>query len=277
LLLRARHRASPGRSRRAVARRRDGGPGRPALRGARLRRLEACRARDRARRRAAASPHGRADRRHGAARAYRAHGAHRPPRARAGPRRPLHRARHGCRLRACRPRARARPRPSHCCRNARLGARRRQGARGLFGIRRGVRLMLSLARIDAFYGRAHILAGVSLAVGKGEVLALLGRNGAGKSTTLKTIIGLVPPAAGEILFEGRRVDGLTPNRIAQLGIGWVPEDRRIFTDLTVVENLEVGRQPPREDAPTWTAERLFALFPNLAELRNRSGGRISGG
>lgn len=137
--------------------------------------------------------------------------------------------------------------------------------------------MLSLARIDAFYGRAHILAGVSLAVGKGEVLALLGRNGAGKSTTLKTIIGVVPPAAGEILFEGRRIDGLPPNRIAQLGIGWVPEDRRIFTDLTVTENLEVGRQPPREDTPAWTPERLFALFPNLAELRNRSGGRISGG
>ncbi|MBX6366674.1 MAG: ABC transporter ATP-binding protein [Rhodospirillales bacterium] len=137
--------------------------------------------------------------------------------------------------------------------------------------------MLSLARIDAFYGRAHILAGVSLALAKGEVLALLGRNGAGKSTTLKTIIGLVPPASGEILFEGRRIDGLPPNRIAQLGIGWVPEDRRIFTDLTVTENLEVGRQPPREDTPAWTPERLFALFPNLAELRNRSGGRISGG
>jgi branched-chain amino acid transport system ATP-binding protein len=137
--------------------------------------------------------------------------------------------------------------------------------------------MLSVSRLDAFYGRAHILAGVSLGVVRGEVLALLGRNGAGKSTTLKAIIGLVRPAAGEILFEGRRIDGLAPNRIAQLGIGWVPEDRRIFTDLTVAENLEVGRQPARDGAPLWSADRLFALFPNLAELRNRSGGRISGG
>jgi branched-chain amino acid transport system ATP-binding protein len=137
--------------------------------------------------------------------------------------------------------------------------------------------MLALAGIDAFYGRAHILAGVGLAVARGEVLALLGRNGAGKSTTLKTIIGLVRPAAGEIRFEGRRIDGLAPNRIARLGIGWVPEDRRVFTDLTVAENLEVGRQPFRAGAPRWTPERLFALFPNLAELRSRSGGRISGG
>jgi branched-chain amino acid transport system ATP-binding protein len=137
--------------------------------------------------------------------------------------------------------------------------------------------MLTVDRLDAFYGRAHILAGVSFRVARGEVMALLGRNGAGKSTTLKSIIGLVPPASGEILFEGRRIDGLAPNRVAQLGIGWVPEDRRIFTDLTVAENLEVGRQNPREGAPLWTEERLFALFPNLAELRNRSGGRISGG
>jgi branched-chain amino acid transport system ATP-binding protein len=137
--------------------------------------------------------------------------------------------------------------------------------------------MLAVAGIDAFYGRAHILAGVGLAVARGEVLALLGRNGAGKSTTLKTIIGLVRPEAGEIRFEERRIDGLAPNRIARLGIGWVPEDRRVFTDLTIAENLEVGRQPFRAGAPRWTPERLFALFPNLAELRHRSGGRISGG
>jgi branched-chain amino acid transport system ATP-binding protein len=137
--------------------------------------------------------------------------------------------------------------------------------------------MLAATRIDAFYGRAHILAGVGFEVARGEVLALLGRNGAGKSTTLKTVIGLVRPAAGEIVFEGNRIDGLSPNRIAQLGVGWVPEDRRVFTDLTVAENLEVGRQRPREGVPSWTTERLFQLFPNLAELRNRSGGRISGG
>jgi branched-chain amino acid transport system ATP-binding protein len=137
--------------------------------------------------------------------------------------------------------------------------------------------MLTVAGLDAYYGRAHILSGVTFAVGKGEVLALLGRNGAGKSTTLKAVIGVVPPASGEIMFNGARIDGLTPNRIAQLGLGWVPEDRRIFTDLSILENLEVGRQPPREGIPAWTPERLFTLFPNLAELRNRPGGRISGG
>jgi branched-chain amino acid transport system ATP-binding protein len=137
--------------------------------------------------------------------------------------------------------------------------------------------MLAATGIGAFYGRAHILAGVGFEVAKGEVLALLGRNGAGKSTTLKTVIGLVRPVAGEIVFEGNRIDGLAPNRIAQLGVGWVPEDRRIFTDLTVAENLEVGRQRPREGASSWTTERLFQLFPNLEELRNRSAGRISGG
>jgi branched-chain amino acid transport system ATP-binding protein len=141
----------------------------------------------------------------------------------------------------------------------------------------GAVLMLTVAGLDAYYGRAHILAGISLAVAKGEVLALLGRNGAGKSTTLKSIIGLVPPAAGEITFEGTRIERLAPNRIAQLGLGWVPEDRRIFSDLTVAENLEVGHQRPRDGAPVWTPERLFTLFPNLAELRQRPGGRISGG
>jgi branched-chain amino acid transport system ATP-binding protein len=137
--------------------------------------------------------------------------------------------------------------------------------------------MLRAAGIDAYYGRAHILAGVSLELARGEVLALLGRNGAGKSTTLKTLMGIVRPAAGEIRFGETRIDGLTPQRIARLGIGWVPEDRRVFTDLTVAENLEVGRQAPRPDAPTWTPARLFDLFPNLAELTQRPAGRISGG
>jgi branched-chain amino acid transport system ATP-binding protein len=137
--------------------------------------------------------------------------------------------------------------------------------------------MLRVAALDAYYGRAHILAGVSFELARGEVLALLGRNGAGKSTTLKTVMGLVRPAAGEILFRGARIDRLSPQRIARLGLGWVPEDRRVFTDLTVAENLEVGRQKPRDDAPSWTTERLFALFPNLAEFGARPAGRISGG
>jgi branched-chain amino acid transport system ATP-binding protein len=137
--------------------------------------------------------------------------------------------------------------------------------------------MLSVAALNAYYGRAHILADVTLEVATGEVVVLLGRNGAGKSTTLKSIIGLVRPASGEIAFDGRRIDRLEAYEIAQAGLGYVPEDRRIFTELTVMENLEVGRQPPRPNAPAWTPERLFALFPNLAAMRDRPGGRMSGG
>jgi branched-chain amino acid transport system ATP-binding protein len=137
--------------------------------------------------------------------------------------------------------------------------------------------LLTLTGIDAYYGLAQVLFAVAFTVGEGEIVALLGRNGAGKSTTLKSIIGLVRVAHGEIVVAGRRIDALSANRISRLGIGYVPEDRRIFTDLTVAENLEVGRQPPRPDAPHWTIERLFDLFPNLAEMRNRPGGRMSGG
>lgn len=137
--------------------------------------------------------------------------------------------------------------------------------------------MLSVKGLHAFYGRAHILQGVSLEARAGEVVALLGRNGAGKSTALKSIMGLVPAARGEVTFEGRRIERLLPYRIARLGLGYVPEERRIFTDLTVMENLEVGRQSARGDAPVWTEERLFALFPNLAGMRDRPGGRMSGG
>jgi branched-chain amino acid transport system ATP-binding protein len=137
--------------------------------------------------------------------------------------------------------------------------------------------MLSVRGLNAYYGRAHILADVALEVGDGEVVVLLGRNGAGKSTTLKSIIGLVRPASGEIVFDGRRIDGLEPYEIARAGLGYVPEDRRIFTDLTVLENLAVGRQPSRAGAPAWTADKIFGLFPNLATLRARPGGRMSGG
>jgi len=137
--------------------------------------------------------------------------------------------------------------------------------------------MLSVTDLHAYYGRAHILQGVSLEARGGEVVALLGRNGAGKSTTLKAIMGLVPPAEGEVSFEGRRIEHLPPHRIARLGLGYVPEERRIFTALTVMENLEVGRQPARAGLPPWSEQRLFALFPNLAELRERPGGRMSGG
>jgi branched-chain amino acid transport system ATP-binding protein len=137
--------------------------------------------------------------------------------------------------------------------------------------------MLSVANLHACYGRAHILQGVSLEANGGEVVALLGRNGAGKSTAMKAIMGLVPPARGEVTFEGRRIDRLAPYRIARLGLGYVPEERRIFTELTVMENLEVGRQATLNGAPAWDADRLFALFPNLGQMRERPGGRMSGG
>ena len=137
--------------------------------------------------------------------------------------------------------------------------------------------MLSVRDLHAYYGRAHILHGLSLEAAAGEVVALLGRNGAGKSTAIKAIMGLVAPAKGEVSFGDRRIEHLPPYRIARLGLGYVPEERRIFTELTVAENLEVGRQAPRRDAPSWTEERLFALFPNLADMRDRPGGRMSGG
>ncbi len=137
--------------------------------------------------------------------------------------------------------------------------------------------MLELEGVDTYYGRAHILSRVSFAASAGEVVVLLGRNGAGKSTTLKSIIGLVRVAGGTIRFAGERIDGRAPYEIAQRGLGYVPEDRRIFSDLTVLENLEVGRQPPRSGAPTWTEAKLFELFPNLAERRRQPGGRLSGG
>jgi branched-chain amino acid transport system ATP-binding protein len=137
--------------------------------------------------------------------------------------------------------------------------------------------MLDVRDLHAFYGRAHILHGVSLEARSGVVVALLGRNGAGKSTAMKAIMGLVPPASGEVSFGSRRIERLPPYRIARLGLGYVPEERRIFTELSVMENLEVGRQPARDGLPPWTEEKLFALFPNLARMRDRPGGRMSGG
>ncbi len=138
--------------------------------------------------------------------------------------------------------------------------------------------MLSVSRLNAFYGRAHILRDLGLEVARGEVLVLLGRNGAGKSTTMKALMGLVRPGPGaSIRFAGEELAGRPPFAIARRGIGYVPEDRRVFTDLTVMENLEVGRQPPREGLEPWTVERLFAIFPNLARMKDRPGGRMSGG
>ncbi len=136
--------------------------------------------------------------------------------------------------------------------------------------------MLAVEGLSARYGAAQILDDVSFVVRKGAVTALLGRNGAGKSTTFKAIVGLVQ-REGSVRFLGREIVGETTYRIARTGLGYVPEDRRIFTELTVEENLEVGRQPPRAQAPHWTPEKIYALFPNLAEMRRRPGGAMSGG
>ncbi len=142
--------------------------------------------------------------------------------------------------------------------------------------------VLSVDNLNAWYGAAHILFDVSLNIGRGEVVALMGRNGAGKSTTLKAIMGLIERRSGAVTFEGRDISRLDPFRVARLGLGYVPEDRRIFTELTVNENLDVGRQPSRtwsdgNPAPVWTEERLFALFPNLGAMPDRPGGQMSGG
>ena len=137
--------------------------------------------------------------------------------------------------------------------------------------------MLELKRLNAGYGRAHILFDLDLQVRAGEVVALLGRNGAGKTTTLKTAIGLLPLFSGDISFNEKRIGGLEAFEIARLGLGYVPEDRRIFTDLSVLENLNVGRLPPRAGVPHWTPEKLFELFPNLGRMRERRGANMSGG
>ncbi len=141
---------------------------------------------------------------------------------------------------------------------------------------------LEVEHLNAWYGAAQVLDDVTFAVGRGEVVALMGRNGAGKSTTMKAVMGLMPRRDGMVQVNGRDISALKPYEIARLGVGFTPEDRRIFSDLTVLENLDAGRQPPRAftdgtPAPSWTPESLFKLFPNLAELRHRPGGRMSGG
>jgi branched-chain amino acid transport system ATP-binding protein len=142
--------------------------------------------------------------------------------------------------------------------------------------------ILLVEGLSAWYGGAQILYDVELAIRRGEVVALMGRNGAGKSTTIKAIMGLVARRRGAVHFDGHDISRLEPYRIARLGLGFTPEDRRIFSDLTVTENLDIGRQQPRSLGdgvlgPTWTPERLFALFPNLKERQLSLGGEMSGG
>jgi branched-chain amino acid transport system ATP-binding protein len=141
---------------------------------------------------------------------------------------------------------------------------------------------LAVENLCAWYGAGQILYDVNLEVGRGEVVALMGRNGAGKSTTMKTIMSMLARRSGTVRLNGHDISSLRPFEIARLGVGFTPEDRRIFSGLTVLENLDIGLQPPRtfEDgsaAPAWTTDSLFRLFPNLAEMRHRLGGRMSGG
>jgi branched-chain amino acid transport system ATP-binding protein len=142
--------------------------------------------------------------------------------------------------------------------------------------------LLSVQNLCAWYGAAKILYDVNFQVKRGEVVALMGRNGAGKSTTMKALMGLLEKRTGDVHFMGRNISKDAAHRIAASGLGYVPEDRRIFTDLTVLENLEVGRQKPRlwpdgAAAPNWTVQPLFTLFPNLGEMPKRLGGQMSGG
>lgn len=136
--------------------------------------------------------------------------------------------------------------------------------------------MLELKDVDAGYGPIRVLFGVSLRVEEGEVVCLLGRNGVGKTTTLRTIVGQVRPTAGKVLFDGADIGGMEPWRIARLGVAYVPADRRCFGALTVEENLEVGTQPVR-DGEAWTVERVYDLFPDLARLRKMKSAYLSGG
>ena len=139
--------------------------------------------------------------------------------------------------------------------------------------------MLTLDGVHTYYAKSHILHGVSLEVGPGEVVGLLGRNGVGKSTTLKTIMGIVRPSSGRIVFDGRDIAGLPPYRLARVGIGYVPEDRRIFRLLSVLENLRTGLDRPEVTATRRQAllDKVYESFPILAERRNQAGGTLSGG
>ena len=138
-------------------------------------------------------------------------------------------------------------------------------------------IMLRVESLNTFYRKAQILFDMALEVRRGEVNVLLGRNGAGKTTTFKSIMGIVSPKSGQIIYKGKAIQKLPPFKTCALGLGYVPEDRRIFSTLTILENFEVGKQPPREGLEPWTPERLFELFPNLGEKRNHAGGILSGG
>jgi branched-chain amino acid transport system ATP-binding protein len=136
---------------------------------------------------------------------------------------------------------------------------------------------LQVEGIHTAYGLSRVLFGVSLEVHAGECIALIGRNGVGKTTTMRSIIGLTPPDSGRVIWKGRDIARLGPHRICRLGIGFVPEDRRIFPELTVWENLDIARRAGPDGRATWREAEVFALFPDLGEIRDRRGGVLSGG
>ncbi len=136
--------------------------------------------------------------------------------------------------------------------------------------------MLSVENIHTYYGLSHILFDVSLQVAEGEIVCLLGRNGAGKSTTMRSIMGLTPPKQGAILFRGQPVAGRKPHRIARMGIGYVPDDRRVFADLTVGENIEISERNAKKENG-WNKARVYEFFPPLKKIDSRKAGFLSGG
>jgi branched-chain amino acid transport system ATP-binding protein len=138
-------------------------------------------------------------------------------------------------------------------------------------------IILKMEFIDTFYGQSHVLQGVSLSISEGEVVSLLGRNGVGKTTTLRSIMGLTPPRSGRILFNGIEIIGKPPFQIAQMGIGYMPDDRRIFPDLTLFENLELARRLSKKGKIQWTYEKIYDLFPVFIDLKDRKGIHLSGG
>ncbi|MFH1480948.1 MAG: ABC transporter ATP-binding protein [Pseudomonadota bacterium] len=138
-------------------------------------------------------------------------------------------------------------------------------------------MLLDIKETHTYYGKSHILHGVSMEVEKGEIVTLLGRNGVGKSTILKSIMGLVTPRNGSIQFKGQDIVGMKPHKICHLGVGYVPEDRRIFPKLTVRQNLHVGLKPKQKVENPWTIDRVYEFFPQLGERDNQKGGNLSGG
>ena len=138
-------------------------------------------------------------------------------------------------------------------------------------------MILKVDRIDTFYGQSHVLQGVSFSINEGEVVSLLGRNGVGKTTTLRSIMGLTPPRAGKILLRDVDIAGKLPFQIAQMGIGYMPGDRRIFPDLTLYENLELARRLSKKGKVDWTFEKVYNLFPVFTDLKERKGTQLSGG